>query len=141
MALLTASSGTFMFIAFFVIARSSCFSIECILAVSSLLVKVVIASDVVLGDVIAVLGGAVVVGLGGAVAVLEGVVAGLGGAVAGLGGAAAGLGGVAASLGGAVAGLRGAVASLGGVAGEDGSDDMALMDINRLEGALMEVQS
>jgi hypothetical protein len=134
-----------MFIAFLVIARSSCFSIECILAVSSLLVKVVIASDVVLGDVIAVLGGAVVVGLGGAVAVLEGVVAGLGGAVAGLGGAvaglgsaAAGLGGVAASLGGAVAGLRGAVASLGGVAGEDGSDDMALTDINRLEVALME---
>jgi hypothetical protein len=32
--------------------------------------------------------------------------------------------------------------ALGGVvAGEDGSDDMALTDINRLEGALMEVQS
>jgi hypothetical protein len=29
----------------------------------------------------------------------------------------------------------------GVVAGEDGSDDMALMDINRLEGALMEVQN
>ena len=27
------------------------------------------------------------------------------------------------------------------ISGEDGSDDMALMDINRLEGALMEVQS
>ena len=32
--------------------------------------------------------------------------------------------------------------ALGGVvAGEDGSDDVALTDINRLEGALIEVQS
>jgi hypothetical protein len=33
------------------------------------------------------------------------------------------------------------VVARGVIAGEDGSDDMALMDINRLEGALMEVQS
>ena len=71
MALLTASSETFIFIAFLVIARSWCF------LVTSLLEEVVIASDVVLG----------------------------------------------------------------GVAGEDGSDDMALMDMSRLEGALMEVPS
>jgi hypothetical protein len=46
-------------------------------------------------------------------------------------------------VGGVIAGniVVGDVVARGVVAGEDGSDDMALMDINRLEGALMEVQS
>src|SRR5271156_802358 len=37
--------------------------------------------------------------------------------------------------------VAGGIVARGVIAGEDGSDDMALMDINRLEGALMEVQS
>jgi hypothetical protein len=37
--------------------------------------------------------------------------------------------------------VLGADVVLGGVAGEDGSDDMALTDINRLEGALVKIQS
>lgn len=49
MALLAASSGTSVFMAFFVRARSRCFSIECVLAVTSLLDEVVIASEVALG--------------------------------------------------------------------------------------------
>jgi hypothetical protein len=66
-----------MLSAVFVMARSRCFLIECMLAVISLLDEVVIASEVVLG----------------------------------------------------------------GDAGEDRGDDMALTDTNRLEGALVEVQS
>jgi len=50
MALLTASSGTCVSIAFFVKARSRCFLIECALAVISLLDEVVIASEVALGS-------------------------------------------------------------------------------------------
>jgi len=48
MALLTPSSETCVSIAFFVMARSRCFSIECVLAVTSLLDEVVIASEVAL---------------------------------------------------------------------------------------------
>jgi hypothetical protein len=47
-----------VFIAFFVRARSRCFSIDCVLAVTSLLDEVVIASEIVLGgDAEVVLGG------------------------------------------------------------------------------------
>jgi len=51
------------------------------------------------------------------------------------------LGGVVAE--GVVAGgvVSEGVVARGVIAEEDGSDGMALMDINRLEGALMEVQS
>jgi hypothetical protein len=54
------------------------------------------------------------------------------------------LGGVITEVaGGVVVGdvIAGGVVARGVIAGEDGSDDIALMDINRLEGALMEVQS
>ena len=78
----------------------------------------VIASDVALGGVITedVVAGDVIVGdvVAGGVVVGDVVV-----------------GGVVAE----------GVVARGVIAGEDGSDDMALMDINRLEGALMEVQS
>ena len=122
-ALLTASFETFVFMAFFMRARSWYFSF----------LAFVISSDVVLGGVIAggVIAGDIVAG---------GIVAG--GVVAG----DVVAGDVVARdvvVGDVVAGdvVAGGVVARGVIAGEDGSDDMALTDINRLEGALMKVQS
>jgi hypothetical protein len=117
-ALLTARSGTFVLIAFPMRARSWYFSF----------LSFVIASDVALGGAVAgdvIAGGVVAEGVVAEGVVAEGVVAE--GVVAE---------GVVAE--GVVA--RGVVAR-GVIAGEDGSNDMALMDINRLEGALMEVHT
>jgi hypothetical protein len=112
-ALLTARSGTFVLIAFPMRARSWYFSFLSFVIASDVALGGVITEDVVAGGVVA---GDVIVGD----VVVGGVVAG--GVVAG---------GVVAE----------GVVARGVIAGEDGSDDMALMDINRLEGALMEVQS
>jgi hypothetical protein len=117
-ALLTARSGTFVLIAFPMRARSWYFSFLSFVIASDVALGGVITEDVVAGDVVAgdVVAGDVIVGD----VVAGGVV--VGDVIAG---------GVVAE----------GVVARGVIAGEDGGDDMALMDINRLEGALMEVQS
>jgi hypothetical protein len=158
MALLTTSSGTSVLIAFLVMARSWCFLIEYVLAISSLLDEVVIASDVVLGGVVGEDGSddmawcfsiecvLAVASLLDEVAIASDVVLGgfvVGGVVAGEGvarGVIAGAVIAGAVVAGAVVAREDVVLGAA-VTGEDGSDDMALTGINRLEGALMEVQS
>jgi hypothetical protein len=99
MALLTASSGTCIFIASFIRTRSWCFLIECMFAVISLLDEVVIESEAVQGgDAECMLA---VISLLDEVMIESEVVWG----------------------------------------GDAGGDDMALTDTNRLEGALVKVQS
>ena len=121
-------------------ARSWCFSIECSLQASSLLDEVVIASDVVLGGVA---GGDVLA----VTSFLDGVVIECDVVLRGVSGqdllaATSLLDEVVIESDVVPRGVLGqdllAVTSLqGGVAGGGGSDDMALTDVNRLEGALV----